>query len=229
MEPEITLWQPPPSRLFVPDRELHLWRFKYDMTAADLNSLREILDIEEIARAERLLDRQKKCQFIVARGYLRVILGEYLQINPNQVQFQYNDYGKPSLAGSHYSFLSFNLSHSGHWTLIAVATNNPVGVDLEHIDPAINFSQLSHNYFNQQEKLNLDQYPQSRQRRGFYRLWTQKEAMLKFLGKGFAASSAMSGAVANRLKTFPLSTDYICTVAFDRKIKLIKRFHFSVI
>lgn len=229
MEPEITLWQPPPGCLSLPNSELHLWRFKLDTATADIDFPRHILCAEEISRAERLLDRQKKNQFIAARSHLRTILGRYLQIKPNQIQLQYNQNGKPSLSEFHHSSLSFNLSHSGDWAVLAVATKMIVGVDIERIEPEIIFTQLSNLYFNEREKLSLDQYPQLRKRRGFYRLWTQKEAMLKLLGSGFGGSPAINVAVGTRFKTFPISADYICSVAFDKKIERIKKYHLFAI
>lgn len=229
MEPEITLWKSPPSHLSLPDNELHLWRFRLDTTVAGSDYCRDILSAEEISRAERLLDERKKALFIVGRTCLRTILGSYLQIQPYLVQFQYNPYGKPSLSEIHHSSLFFNLSHSGNWGVLAVGTTMDVGVDLEHIDPEMNFFLLSHRYFNEQEKLYLDQYPHSRQRRGFYRLWTQKEAMLKLTGSGFAASPAIGVAAGIQLRIFPIFADYLCTAAFDGKIERIRKFHFSVI
>jgi 4'-phosphopantetheinyl transferase len=229
MEPEITLWQSPPSRLSLPDNELHLWRFELDTTVAASDSCRHILCAEEISRGERLLDGRKKAQFIAARTCLRTILGSYLQIQPNQVQFQYNQYGKPSLSEIHHTSLFFNLSHSGDWGVLAVVIKKAVGVDLEYIDPEMDFFPLSHRYFNEQEKLCLEQYPHSRQRRGFYRLWTQKEAMLKLLGSGFAVSPAIGAAAGTWHKIFPIFAEYLCTVAFDRKIERIRKFHFSAI
>lgn len=229
METEITLWQSPPECLSLFDNELHLWRFKLNTIVSANNDFSPVLSAEEISRGERLLDERKKAQFIVARTYLRTILGRYLQIQPSQVQFHYNHYGKPFLSEIYHSSLFFNLSHSGDWGVLAVATKKAVGVDLEYIDPEMNFSQLSHSYFNEREKLCLDQYPHSRQRRGFYRLWTQKEAMLKLLGSGFATSPASNYAAGTMLKIFPVTADYLCTVAFDRKIELIRKFHFSAI
>ena len=227
MEPEITLWQSPPSRLCFAANELHLWRFELDTTVSASNYFSDILCAEEISRGERLLDVRKKAQFIAARTYLRTILGGYLQIQPNQVKFHYNQYGKPSLSDIHHSSLFFNLSHSGDWGVLAVATKKAVGVDLEYIDPEMNFFQLSHSYFNAQEKLCLDQYPHSRQRRGFYRLWTQKEAMLKFLGSGFSISPGVESRSNVELRTFPIQANYIFSVAFRERVKKIVKFHFS--
>ena len=227
MGPEMTLWQSPPECLSLPDNELHLWRFELNTTVAGNDYFNQILCAEEISRGERLLDGRKKAQFISARTYLRTILGRYLQIQPNQVQFHYNQHGKPSLSEIHHSLLSFNLSHSGDWGVLAAATTKAVGVDLEYIDPEMIFFQLSHSYFNAQEKLCLDQYPHSRQRRGFYRLWTQKEAMLKFLGSGFSISPGIDSRSDVELRTFPIQANYIFSVAFRERVEKIVKFHFS--
>ncbi|MEE4254079.1 MAG: 4'-phosphopantetheinyl transferase superfamily protein [Desulfuromusa sp.] len=227
MEPEMTLWQPPPKCLNLPDNDLHLWRFELNTAGGIAAGFEDILSAVELSRVERLLDPNKKNQFISARIHLRVILGQYLQIRPNQVEFQYNQFGKPFLSENHHSPLFFNLSHSRELGGLVVASNMDVGVDLEYIDPEMNFSQLSHSYFNEQEKLCLDQYPHSRQRRGFFRLWTQKEAMLKLWGSGFSMSSGMGSQSDLQLRTFPIRANYICSIAFRERIERIIKFHFS--
>lgn len=226
MRPEMTLWQPPPGYLSLSGNELHLWRFKLHITGEIDAGFENILPAVELSRAARLLDRKKKNQFISARIHLRVILGQYLQIRPNLVEFQYNQFGKPFLSEKHNSSLFFNLSHSGDLGGLVVASNMDVGVDLEHIDPEMNFFQLSHSYFNEQEKLCLDQYSHSRQRRGFFRLWTQKEAMLKFWGSGFSMSSGISCRPDIRVRTFPIQANYICSIAFRERVERIVKFHF---
>ena len=228
MEPQISLWQVPPSRLHLPHKELHLWRFKLDMTDEQADGFRDILVAEELSRADRLRDRQKKNQFISARAHLRVILGEYLQVKPNQVQFQYNEFGKPSLSEQHQSSLSFNLSHSVQWGVLAVAKQMDVGVDVENIDIELRFSQLASSYFNDQEKFSLGQYSTIRKRRGFYRLWTRKEAQLKLLGAGFTISprvNIQADVKAFQFRTFPITDSYICSVA-SKEVERIKKFHF---
>ncbi|MFK5926018.1 MAG: 4'-phosphopantetheinyl transferase superfamily protein [Desulfuromusa sp.] len=197
-----------------------------------MNYFWKLLLPEELKRAARLLDLQKKKQFIAARGCLRIILGRYLKIKPSHVQFQYNNYGKPVFAALHHSPLSFNLSHSGDWGVLAVVKKDAVGVDIEKIEYEIEFNQVAQHFFNERELYTLSQYPSTRQRRGFYRLWTQKEARLKSMGTGFKIAAGAVRTVVSApfyLKTFPVAAEYVCSVAADQRIAVIKKFHFSEI
>lgn len=228
MKVEITPWQHPPTELVLKDGELHLWRFELNSSKPELDGLRGLLAADELIRADRLLDLQKKKQFIVARARLREILGHYQKVEPNQIKFQYNNHGKPALSGSHHSSISFNLSHSGHWGALAVVNKFAIGIDLEKIDPDMLFSQLADRYFNDDEKLQLSQYPPERQRRGFYRLWTQKEAMLKLEGVGFQKKSSTDNHFKTKrwsIRFFPVAPDFICSVATVGQIVSIRKFH----
>ena len=225
MKPEITLWQIPPQNLTLHEGELHLWRFNLDCSEDLFNQFKSFLDQEELFRADRLLNLQKRKQFIVARAYLKQILGAYQKVNPKQINLQYNAHGKPALAESHHSSLSFNLSHSENWAVLAAVDSFAVGIDLEKTDPDIDFISIVQQYFDDQEKLFLLQYSEQRQRRGFYRLWTRKEALLKADGLGFSYSARGSKVVDWYLKSFPLRSNYICSIATQKKIKAIKKFH----
>ena len=230
MTVEITPWQHPPAELVLKDGELHLWRFELDSSKPELDGLKGLLAADELIRADRLLDLQKKQQFIVARARLREILSHYQKVEPRQIKFQYNPHGKPALAESLHSSVSFNLSHSSHWGALAVVKNFAIGIDLEKIDPEMLFFQLADRYFNADEKLQLAQYPPERQRRGFYRLWTQKEAMLKAEGIGFQTKSSADRYFKTEswyLRLFPIAPDFICSVATTGKIVSIQKLHFQ--
>ena len=225
---EITCWQRPPDKIGLKDQELHLWRFNLDRSEHELDRLRNLLAPDEVVRANRLLDLQKKTQFIVARARLRQILGSYQKTDPRQIKFQYNPHGKPALAESLHSLLSFNLSHSGDWGVLAVVSSLAVGIDIEKIESELNYVQLTDRYFDEREKMQLAQYSSARERRGFYRLWTKKEARLKFEGVGFQAKPVSAENVKKEwpIRSFPIASGFVCSVATQKIYKFIHRFHF---
>ncbi len=226
---EMTRWHHPPADLILHEGELHLWRFKLDSSKEELDALKGFLSEDEVKRADRLLDLQKKNQFIVARFHLKAILGRYLKIDPDQVRLQYNSYGKPALAEAFHSSVSFNLSHSGDWGVVAVVNKFAIGIDLEKIDPQMAISQLADRYFDENEKLQLAQYPPGRRRRGFYRLWTQKEARLKLAGVGFQKNPFPDNdlkTVKRHIVVFPLAPGFVCSVATTEKLLSIQKFYF---
>jgi 4'-phosphopantetheinyl transferase len=87
--------------------------------------------------------------------------------------------GKPFVrdAGVH-----FNLSHSGNWVVAAFA-EMPIGIDIEQIRESVEPGMLAL-ALNQQELDFLKCAPVDKQSFAFYRLWTRKEAVLKWLGQG---------------------------------------------
>ncbi|MCK5826839.1 MAG: hypothetical protein KAG93_07380, partial [Desulfuromusa sp.] len=129
MNADITPWQLPPPILMINSGELHLWRINLHCTRQSVAKNKLLLSNDELIRAERLLDAQKSSQFVVSRAGLRIILGQYLDTDPKQISLQINQAGKPSLADLHCSPLTFNLSHSGQWAVLAITNGIQVGVD----------------------------------------------------------------------------------------------------
>jgi len=229
VRPEITLWRTPPQELNIHVGEVHLWRFHLDSSEHEINSLKKLLSLDETIRADRLLDLQKKQQFIVARGRLRQILVSYQRTAPDKIKFQYNKYGKPCLSDPHSSSISFNLSHSENLAILAITKEDDIGVDVEKLDPDIVFSQMADRYFDEAEKLELAQYSSERQKRGFYRIWTKKEAILKLEGVGFQKTPSKGNHFIIKktyLKVFPIVPGFICSIATRQKILSIQRFNF---
>jgi len=94
------------------------------------------------------------------------------------------DRGKPyapTLAG-----IDFNLSHARDHVLIAIARNQPLGVDLERVDRRIKIEDLARRFFSGAEADALEALPVAIRLPAFLRLWTCKEAVLKALGVGLS-------------------------------------------
>jgi 4'-phosphopantetheinyl transferase len=211
VSPDISRWQAAPINPQLDHNELHLWRFRTDSSAATVSSLQQSLAEDEIARAARFLSPTKQQQFIVSRGYLRLILGCYLQCPPAAVAFDYTDQGRPFLTEEDKT-LDFNLSHSGVWGVIAISRST-VGVDVELIRVKQNLQSLAEYAFDADEFRSFVSYVPTRQQRGFYRIWTAKEARYKCPGKGYY------------LRSFPLARDYIVTVVSHYSQPRVIRFH----
>ncbi len=226
MAPVISLWQPPLQKPVLEAGELHLWRFKLNTVPRVLENLKAPLNNEEVLRAARLLDPRKENQFIRARTCLRQILEFYLESPAARIKFQYDMQGKPSLADDHLSSLSFNLSHSGEWGILAIIKGYPVGVDIELIETALDYAQLTGHYFDPWETQILSQYPSEKRRRGFYRLWTRKEAVLKMLGTGFTERGTEERKPAF-VQHVHVAAGYVSVVATTSPVLSVVRYHFS--
>ncbi|MCW8858631.1 MAG: 4'-phosphopantetheinyl transferase superfamily protein [Deltaproteobacteria bacterium] len=226
MATELSAWQSEPSPLVIKNSEVHLWRFSLKPEVVSLATLKKLLSRNELDRAARLLDANKSHDFILARSYLRSILGKYLQLPPEEIRFRYNQHRKPFIAAVHKSDIQFNLSHSHSQAVLAVASANEIGIDIEWIDPALNYQSLAEHFFLPEEQSLLNGYPVDEKNHAFYRLWTRKEALLKCLGCGFHNLTEPLMQITEPFKTiqtFPLMGNFLCTCVVQNEVKCIIR------
>jgi 4'-phosphopantetheinyl transferase len=79
----------------------------------------------------------------------------------------------------------FNVSHTAGRGLIAIA-RAPVGVDIEFLGREVDLELVAKGVCTAAEQAMLRQRAGAARGLLFYRLWTQKEALIKAKGKGFA-------------------------------------------
>lgn len=164
--------------------EVFVWRVPLTPRADLLTEYRHLLDDDEIERADRFLYDDDRQDFIAARGALRILLARCLGRAPGDLRFAYGDHGKPELTDA--PSLSFNLSHSGDWALIAMADAVLVGVDVEQIRPLPDALELAERFFSDQEVERVRELPESAIPAGFFNAWTRKEAFVKAVGTGLS-------------------------------------------
>ena len=177
----------------ISDGEVHVWEIALDHPAINpVYLFNEVLSDEERARASRLGLSVHRDKFVTARGYLRIILGRYLNIRPADIEFEYNEHGKPGIAAeSDTKKISFNLTHSRNLALCAVAAKGAVGIDVEYIRPVLKPEKILERFFSPGEMEYYQSSPEIIRNRAFMSLWTIKEAYSKAVGRGF--SSALKG------------------------------------
>jgi phosphopantetheinyl transferase len=113
------------------------------------------------------------------------VLARYLDREPGEIELQYGEHGKPHLAGRSPA-LRFNLSHSRGLTLIAVAADREVGVDVERIAPGRDFERLAERWLGDEAVTRLRESADNERAGAFYAAWTRHEAVAKCLGTGLA-------------------------------------------
>lgn len=158
-----------------------LWRI--DLDAPMPPSLLGLLSAAERARAERFVFVRDRLRYQAAHVGLRQLLATELSLaNPATLEFAAGLHGKPMLPVS--PDLHFNLSHSGRFAVVAVASTS-VGVDVELLRPMPDADALAVAHFSANEQRALRVHPPGVDReRAFLRGWTRKEACLKALGAG---------------------------------------------
>ncbi len=177
-------WLPIPLDLTLSTDEVHIFLAHLDVSASQLQQFTQSLFSDEQERANRFYFEQHRHRYIAGRGILRTILGRYLGIEPEKVQFAYSSRGKPMLAGL--SQITFNLSHSENLALYAVTRDRLLGVDIEYMRPMSDLDGLAKRFFLPTESAVLRSLPPKQQAETFFRYWTCKEAYLKATGDGLS-------------------------------------------
>jgi 4'-phosphopantetheinyl transferase len=155
------------------------------LTDAQIVAARHRLSIEERERAERLAIATDRRDFIAAHALLRVMLGTYLGVASDRIDFATDPHGKPMLHGQPDSSpLGISLSHSRGLVACALADDRAVGVDVQPIDGTVDVMTIARRFFAPEEVAALNAcVPQQRASR-FCEMWTLKEALFKALGLG---------------------------------------------
>jgi 4'-phosphopantetheinyl transferase len=155
------------------DQAVHVWRFPQQMISISL------LTEDEKQFAARFRLEEDRNRFITGRQALRLLLTQYLDSN-RKIILRSQSGGKPFVSEPPFP-ISFNLSHSGHWILLAFASQE-LGIDIEKINPDFIFQDLLDEHFSEEEKSFVQR--SSDPLAVFYYLWTRKEALTKAWGTG---------------------------------------------
>lgn len=165
-------------------RIVHVWPVSIEASNDVVERYRTLLSPDETARAARLKFEHLQQSFILARGALRILLGQYLKLEPGHLVFTYGSKGKPALPGR----LRFNASHSGALALFAFTMDCELGVDVEAVRGTPDFEDVAKRFFCAEETADLMSLPIDQRDRGFFLCWTRKEAYIKATGEGLSAS-----------------------------------------
>jgi len=135
-----------------------------------------------------------------AHSALRQVLAGYLGQPPAAIEIELGGSGKPRLPGGE---LQFNLSHSGGLALIAVASDRPVGVDVERVDRARDFLALAERALGQADVAAVRAAAAGDRSGVFYAAWVRHEARLKCLGPGLTGRAPDSPVAVRQVDAGP--------------------------
>lgn len=159
--------------------DLAVFRVALPDIADRMPCLLPLLSPDETARAGRYHQPDDALRFIGTRGVLRVLLARYTNQSPGSIEFAPGPNRKPEL--KHPGGWQFNVSHAGSWVLIAIGKHQ-VGVDLDRVNPDFPFRDIMDASFSPAERQYIEACADAR--RGFFELWTRKEALVKATAKG---------------------------------------------
>jgi len=164
--------------------EVHVWKVPLSSTNTAIESHRNILSAAERERAGRFTFESEQARFTSCRASLRLLLSRYIGMPPDKIVFRYEPHGKPALTAV--SGWQFNVSHSRALAAIAISRYDPLGIDLELIDPHFPRAEVAPDILANDEISDLAALPPAEQPGYFFQLWTLKEAMLKAAGSGLS-------------------------------------------
>lgn len=146
------------------------------LSEIDLETALSAVSEQRRRKALTFKHEQGKRECVAAYLLLKEALHKEFGIDENPV-FEYDDGGKPCLKGRPDIF--FNLSHCRE-AAVCVVDTAPVGVDIETIRPFKD--SLSRHVLSPEEYSAVVASPNPAVE--FVKLWTQKEAVLKYTGEG---------------------------------------------
>ena len=132
---------------------------------------------ESVARFRHASDKSRS---LWAELFARQRLAEAAGVSPFEVEIAHDGKGKPFWKGGS---LSLSLSHSGSYIATAVG-REAVGVDVEKKRKAV--PAVAKRWFRPEENALLETLSEPERTRLFFRLWTMKEAALKYAGEGLS-------------------------------------------
>ena len=130
-------------------------------------------------KISRLCFESDKIVSILTGLLIRKEISQHLGVVSSDIEFGYNEYGKPYVVGSHDYY--FSVSHSGN-VIVFIGDNSPLGIDIEQINDGNLkiakrfFTHNEYEYIINSEQANI----------AFYKIWTSKEAYIKMVGLGLS-------------------------------------------
>ncbi len=187
MQP-IVHWTPSNESPSLQADSIHIWRIDLGQPA---DSLTRLLSTDETEKAQRLISQTLRQRYTVARAGMRHILGCYLGIPGDKLQFGYGTEGKPTLQNCGAN-IQFNLSHCGEMALLALSTST-IGIDLEKLQQRPNLMHIAQRLFPQTVQQELAWLHGEDLTQEFFHHWTALESCAKCHGVGIFGHSVDRG------------------------------------
>lgn len=157
---------------------------KLEIRAADLAlSSQEILSPTEHLRLARMHAGARPA-FVTARTMLRHALGDYMGLTPAAVPLIQEGAGRvfiEDFADDEPPF--YSVSHTGGAedgiAAVAVAETCPIGIDIQQVDPAVDWRRVAERRYPMEEWAILSAMPEEEGRMLFFTLWAIKESFVK--------------------------------------------------
>ena len=167
--------------------------------AAEYIALEWLSDLE-IDRRNKFLLPEPKRRFALTRAALRSTVCDFLKCTNADLRFDENEHGKPfAVVQNQPSSVSFNISHSGDFGLIAIGSSIRIGIDIEQRRQRRDLETLIDTVLAPHERSAIQSVPMDRKADLFFDFWTVKEAVLKAVGVGMSGPDPSEIEVPNAI------------------------------
>jgi 4'-phosphopantetheinyl transferase len=230
--------QPP----VINSEEVHIWRIDLsDFTDAIPKNF-QLLSADEQQKVRRYHFETDRNNFTIRRAALRTLLGSYLDMQPEELNFIYNNFDKPALEVE--TPIRFNASSSNGIGVVAIKLDARIGIDIEFLDTAFPKLVIAEKYFSSSEVRALHDLEPEMQTTAFFDCWTKKEAYVKAVGDGMShplptltilsekPDSLLIAATSEEkrgwsVKSFIPKDGYIASVAYEGGLESIRYFQWQ--
>lgn len=147
-------------------------------TSALQTQLLPMLDRKEAERLESLKSAQRRKEYLTSRALMRMALSRHYRNDLAHWQFAQAKNSPPRLLNPPHKALYISLSHSGDYVLLAIS-EQAVGIDIEQAGQRSKALSIAKKVFTPEQQQTLDALPEDQRLPYFYRLWSEKEALVK--------------------------------------------------
>jgi 4'-phosphopantetheinyl transferase len=202
--PELLRWEPAnlplapgPDAAFLAGRAVDLWIYPTAYAPRALPAWADTLPAE-LLEPVRAADSQSRKESVLTWLGARLLLARYAGLDAAELRLAARGDGrKPRLDAEFHPdcSLRFNLSHSGGWTLLALAWKLEVGVDLERERVFREPLRFAKRFLHPAEADHLQLIRRDSRSEALRRLWVRKEAAAKATGYGLPLGLASFSAL----------------------------------
>jgi phosphopantetheinyl transferase len=162
---------------------IHMWSVRYASLDRYFPLLSTLVSPEEEHKAAGFKKSDDTRRYTLRQGILRVILGQYIQEDPEKIQIVRKKSGKPDLhLDGRYSDVRFSLSHTDEMVCLGITRTYEIGLDIVKTNSTLPFPEIEHYLFTPGERRWIEQTLLEQRSLPFFRIWSLKEALLKATG-----------------------------------------------
>ncbi|MEO7494431.1 MAG: 4'-phosphopantetheinyl transferase superfamily protein, partial [Massilia sp.] len=176
--------------LHLPDDALHVWLADPAGPSLELLAARYygLLSADERERYHRYHFDADRQLYLAAHALLRLTLARYTGLSPAAIAFTRGPNGKPeALLPPPFQRLRVNLTHTRGQVGCVLSQDRDCGIDIEGGRPVRDLDGIARMMLSPSEIGHLAGLDADERQRGFFTLWTLKEAYAKATGEGIGS------------------------------------------